>query len=69
MSTPDNNICNNSASKSNDDVCEINDKLQNMKTTGVEDNVSMVCAKCGKGEDGTHSLKACTACKIGEILQ
>jgi len=63
MSTPD-NICSNSASKSNDDVCEINDKLQNKKTADVEDNVSIVCANCGKGEDGTHSLKACTACKM-----
>jgi len=65
MSTP-NKICNDGTSKSNnaDGVCEINDKLENMKTTGAEDNVSIVCANCGKGEDGTHSLKACTACKM-----
>ena len=64
MSTS-NKICNDGASKSNDDgVCEINDKLQNMRTTGEEENASPTCANCGKGEESSDSLKACAACKL-----
>ena len=28
------------------------------------DNNSNICANCGKGEEGSASLKACTACKM-----
>ena len=29
-----------------------------------EDDMSPVCANCGKGEESTNTLKACTACKM-----
>ena len=62
MSASDN--CNESASKSNnDDVCDVNDMLQNMSTANDKDNDNnvSVCANCGK--EGTD-LKSCTACKL-----
>ncbi len=50
-------------SKSNyDGVCEVIGKLDNMSIT-IANDVS-VCANCGKGEEGSASLKACTACKL-----
>jgi len=53
------------ASKSsNDDVCDVNDMLQNMNTddeVGNDVSVISVCAHCGK--EGTN-LKSCTACKM-----
>ena len=46
-------------------VCEVNDMLQNMRTTGEEEkNASPTCANCGKGEESSDSLKACAACKM-----
>ena len=29
-----------------------------------KDDISNICANCGKGEESTNSLKACTACKL-----
>ena len=29
-----------------------------------KDDIPNICANCGKGEDSTKSLKACTACKL-----
>ena len=29
-----------------------------------EDDIPNICANCGKGEEGSNSLKACTACKL-----
>jgi len=56
MSTSD-KICKDSASKSNnDDVCEVNDKLQNMSIGAA---VS-ICANCGK-EDANN---ICNKCKV-----
>ena len=63
MSTSDSN-CKDGASKSNnDDVCDVNDKLQNM-SMAEEDNVVSVCVNCGKGEEENHKLKHCNACKM-----
>ena len=45
-------------------VCEVNDMLQNMRTTGEEENASPTCANCGEGEESSDSLKACAACKM-----
>jgi len=61
MSTSDD--CNDSASKSNDGICEINDKLQNMKTADEEDKVSTnTCANCGK--EGSDVTNKCNKCKM-----
>jgi len=62
MSTSDN--CKDGASKSNDDVCEMNNRLQNMSTNDTDVDIISVCANCGKGEEENHKLKACTACKL-----
>ena len=43
------------------DVCEVNNKLQNMST---DDNTVSACANCGKEGDDTNKLKSCTACKL-----
>jgi len=61
MSTSD-KVCKDGASKSNcDDVCEMNDMLQNMSTADdVEENVS-TCAACGK--EGTDVTNTCNKCK------
>jgi len=58
MSTSDKS-CNIGASKSNNDdsVCEVNDKLQNMRTA---DNISL-CANCGKEGDDVNNI--CNKCK------
>ena len=64
MSTSDNS-CNDDkkidgASKSNDDnVCEVNNMLQNMSTADEEDIVS--CANCGKEGDDINNI--CNKCK------
>ena len=57
MSTSDN--CKDSASnnKSNDDVCELEEKLQNMSTADVS-----VCANCGK-EDANNICNKCKQVK------
>jgi len=53
-----NDICNGSASKSNDDgVCEVNDMLQNMKTTDKEDKTANTCANCGKEKECERRVK------------
>jgi len=36
----------------------------NKDTAGKEDNEVSVCANCGKGEEESDKLKACTACKM-----
>ena len=35
-----------------------------MSTTDNDNNVPDICANCGKGEESSNSLKACTACKL-----
>jgi len=62
MSTS-NKICNDSASKLNDDgICEVNDMLQNMKTADVEETNILVCANCGKeGSDVTNTCNKCNS--------
>jgi len=59
MSTSDS--CKDGTSKSNDDVCEVNDMLQNMSTTD-KDIVVSVCANCGK--EGTNVTNICNKCKM-----
>jgi len=56
MSTSDS--CNEGASISNDDVCDVNDKLQNMSTVD-KDNDTSVCANCGM--EGASNM--CAKCK------
>ena len=46
---------------SNDDVCEMNDMLQNMKTDDIEETVS-VCANCGR--EGSDVTNTCNKCKM-----
>ena len=64
MSTS-NKICNDGASKSNDDdaVCEVNDMLHKMSTTEDDNNVEVldICANCGK--EGTN-LNICNRCEM-----
>jgi len=60
MSTSD-KICSDGASKSNDDVCEINDKLHNMST---DDNKGVsICANCDK-EDSSDNMNTCNKCMM-----
>ena len=59
MSTS-NKICNVSASKSNNVVCEMNDMLQQLSTADNEDNIS-TCANCGK--EGSDVNNTCNKCK------
>ena len=66
MSTSDS--CKDGASKLSDDVCDMNNKLQNMSTADnttddkeEEDIVLSVCSNCGKEDD---NLKSCAACKL-----
>jgi len=62
MSTS-NKICKDGASKSNcDDVCEMNDMLNNnMSTADNKDAVVSVCANCGK--EGSDINNVCNKCK------
>ena len=62
MSTSDN--CKDSASKSNDGVCEVNDMLHNISTADdKEDIISIsVCANCGK-EGNDDNMNTCNKCK------
>ena len=66
MSTS-NKICNDGASKSNDDgVCEVVDMLHNMSTTDDnKDNEVLldVCANCGK-EANSNDMNTCNKCKM-----
>jgi len=58
MSTSDS--CKDSASKSsNDGVCEMNNKLQNMST--ADNNSVSICANCGKEGDDVDNI--CNKCK------
>jgi len=59
MSTSD--ICNVSASKSNNDVCEVNNMLNNMSTDDTD--VLPVCANCGK-EGISDNMNTCNKCKV-----
>jgi len=52
--------CKESAS-SNDDVCDVNDKLQNMSTADDKDIIVSVCANCGK--EGSDVNNICNKCK------
>ena len=59
-------ICNDGASKSKDDgVCEVVDKLHNMRTS--DDNKDCVitnkCANCGK-EGNSNDMNTCNRCKM-----
>ena len=60
MSTS-NKICNDGASKLNDDVCEMNDMLHNMSTAADDNNNVPVCANCGK--EGRDVNNTCNKCK------
>ena len=64
MSTPE-KICNDGASKSNDDgVCEVVDMLHNMSTDDDNkdnDEVLDICANCGKEGSGVNNT--CNKCK------
>jgi len=51
---------NSSSSKSNEGVCDVNDKLQNMSTEDDSNNVS-VCANCGKEGEDVNNI--CNKCK------
>ena len=60
MSTS-NKICKDGASKSNnDDVCEMNEMLQQLSTADREDSIS-ICANCGK--EGSDVNNVCNKCK------
>jgi len=60
MSTSD-KICSDGASKLNDDVCEMNDMLQQMST---DDNKGVsICANCGK-EDSSDNMNTCNKCTM-----
>ena len=63
MSTTSNKICNDGASKSNDDgVCEVKRILQNMSTVDIiNDEVLNICANCGK--EGSDVNNTCNKCK------
>ena len=57
MSTSD-NVCNDTSKC--DDVCEVNDMIQNMKTADKEDETTNTCANCGKeGSDITNTCNKC----------
>ena len=59
MSTPD-QICKDGASKlSSDDVCEMNDMLQQLSTA---DNSISICSNCGK--EGSDVNNICNKCKM-----
>ena len=50
-------------SKSNNDVCDVNDMLQNMNTANKDSDTS-VCANCGKvGDDVTNTCNKCKQVK------
>ena len=54
-------ICKDGASKSNNDVCDVNDDMLQNLSTANEDNDSSVCANCGK--DGDEINNICNKCK------
>jgi len=57
-----NKICKDGASKSNcDDVCDVNDMLQQLSTADNEDIISSICANCGK--EGSDVNNTCNKCK------
>jgi len=65
MNSTSDNSCNNkesgtSKSKSDDGVCDVNDRLNNMSTADNGD-VS-VCANCGKESDDVNNI--CNKCKL-----
>ena len=53
--------CKDGASKSNNDVCEVVGKLENLKTT--EDNNNSICANCGKEGSSDEINNTCNKCK------
>ena len=59
MSTSD-NYCEDGASKSNDDVCEMNSMFRQLSTADNKDSIS-VCANCGK--EGSDVNNICSKCK------
>ena len=59
MSTSDN--CKDSASKSNDGVCEVNDMLHNISTADDKEDIVSICANCGK--EGSNVNNRCNKCK------
>ena len=57
------NDCNDGASKSNNDVCEVNDMLQNMSTASDNNSNDVIkCANCGK--EGSTVTNTCNKCKM-----
>jgi len=71
MSTSDSCIKVKGASKSNDDVCEVNDMLNNITVDNKDNNVSISssiseaekCANCGK-EGSSDNMNTCNKCKV-----
>jgi len=61
MMTSTSDSCKDGASKSNndDDVCDVNNILENMST--VDNNLS-ICANCGK-EGSSNNMNVCAKCK------
>jgi len=59
MST--NNNCNVGVCDDEVSTCKMVGKLQNIR---LGNNSVSVCANCGKGEEESGNLKACTACKL-----
>jgi len=53
--------CKDGASKSNDDVCEVVDKLEKIKT--AEDNNVSICANCGKEGSSDEINNTCNKCQ------
>jgi len=63
MSTPDKIWKDGSTKLNNDDVCEVNDKLQNMSTADKDNNDVSICANCGK-EGSDNDMNTCNKCKM-----
>ena len=60
MTSTSDSSCKEGASKSNDDVCEVNDMLHNMNTYDIGVVVSL-CTNCGKEGSGVNNI--CNKCK------
>ena len=60
MSTTE-NICKSISEANNDGVFDMNDKLQNMSLVNNKEDVSAVCANCGK--EGSDVNNICNKCK------
>ena len=61
MSTSDSSCKDGASKSSSDDVCEMNDMLQQLSTADNEDSIS-ICANCGK--EGSDVTNICNKCKL-----